>query len=384
MEPITTAALIAGGLAAGASGGQAIASGKMNRKNRAWQEKMYERQKQDNRENAEVAYQRQKDYAQWAWQNFESPAAQRSSMMAAGINPFAQGSSIQPMGTPQAGVAPADSASVPSQGPYQNNPGSALVAGASSLREISMQAIQAENIQAQTELTNATKLKTLAETTSIENANSLFEFTRMAAESDALSKKFKSVVEGVNAEYAEIKAIQDVDEREARIAELWSRQEKNLADAAKTDADRLTVETLREGMKKLQDANIENVETDTGLKKAQTGTEGAKQDDLSASADLKRAQKETEDKLRDGRIKLTDRQAREVLQKIGLTEAQTLTEYEDLVRSMTDTQATSTIWGLVDRLAARIGRKDGKAGYRNADELREKLVKALAEFEKTH
>lgn len=277
--PFAETAIGIGALLGGAaSAGSAVSAGSLNRKNRKWQEKMYNLQVTQRREDAQAQYERMKDYASWAYNKFESPIAQRFAMQAAGINPFFQGSSIQPMGTPQGNVSQADGGSAPSQGPYQNNPMSNIMAGASSLREAALQGVQAENIQAQTEYTNAQRLKTIAETKGIENSNSLFEFVRSAAESDALSKRFRAQIDRVNAEFAEIKAIQDSAERDARIAELWSREENNLAQAAKTDADRLTVDTLRDGMKRLQDANIENVE-------ARTKTEGAKKENFEASTD---------------------------------------------------------------------------------------------------
>lgn len=255
--PFVETALGIGALLGGAaSAGSAVSAGGLNRKNRKWQEKMYKQQLVDNRENARLQWQENRDFSQWAWDKFESPSAQRAAYAAAGVNPFVEGSALQPMGTPQSNATEPDGSSVPSQGPYQNNPMSNIMAGASSLREAALQGVQAENIRAQTELTNATRLKTIAETTSIENFNSLFGFVRSAAESDALSKKFAAKIKQVESEWAEIKAIQDADERDARIAELWSREEKNLAEAAKTDADRLTVETLRDGMKRLQDVKI--------------------------------------------------------------------------------------------------------------------------------
>lgn len=304
--PFAETALGIGALLGGAaSAGSAVSSGGLNRKNRKWQEKMYNLQVTQRREDAQAQYERMKDYASWAYNKFESPIAQRSSMQAAGINPFFQGSAIQPMGTPQGNVSQADGGSVPSQGPYQNNPMSNIMSGASLLREAALQGVQTENIQAQTEYTNAQRLKTIAETKGIENSNSLFEFVRSAAESDALSKRFKAKIDQVNSEFAEIKAIQDSAERDARIAELWSREEKNLADAAKTDADRLTVETLRDGMKRLQDAQIENTEART----------------------------ETEDTLRDGRKSLTDAQAKQALSAAGLSDlAKDRDSYEFFLR----------------------------------------------------
>lgn len=351
MPFVGTAIGIGALLGGAASAGSAISSGGMNRKNRKWQEKMYNLQVTQRREDAQAQYERMKDYASWAYNKFESPIAQRSSMQAAGINPFFQGSSIQPMGTPQGNVSQADGGSVPSQGPYQNNPMSNIMAGASSLREAALQGVQAENIQAQTEYTNAQRLKIIAETKGIENSNSLFEFVRSAAESDALSKRFKAKIDQVNAEFAEIKAIQDSAERDARIAELWSREEKNLADAAKTDADRLTVDTLRDGMKRLQDAQIANVG-------AQTETEGAKKSNLAADTDYKQALKHTEDALRDGRVRLTDQQANKVIEDVFGARISQMREADDLSRLLTGTDRTSSLWGLVDKLIESASRGD--------------------------
>lgn len=350
--PFVGTALGIGALLGGAaSAGSAVSAGGLNRKNRKWQEKMYNLQVTQRREDAQAQYERMKDYASWAYNKFESPIAQRSAMQAAGINPFFQGSALQPMGTPQGNVSQADGGSVPSQGPYQNNPMSNIMAGASSLREAALQGVQAENIQAQTEYTNAQRLKTIAETKGIENSNSLFEFVRSAAESDALSKRFKAKIDQVNAEFAEIKAIQDSAERDARIAELWSREENNLAQAAKTDADRLTVETLRDGMKRLQDAQIGNIQ-------AQTETEGAKQTNLAADTDYKQALKRTEDALRDGRVRLTDQQANKVIEDIFGARIAQMREADDLARVLTGTDRTSSLWGLVDKLIESASRGD--------------------------
>lgn len=348
--PFAETALGIGAILGGASSaGSAISSGGLNRKNRKWQEKMYNLQVTQRREDAQAQYERMKDYASWAYNKFESPIAQRSAMQAAGINPFFQGSSIQPMGTPQGNVSQADGGSVPSQGPYQNNPMSNIMAGASSLREAALQGVQAENIQAQTEYTNAQRLKTIAETKGIENSNSLFEFVRSAAESDALSKKFAAKIKQVESEWAEIKAIQDADERDARIAELWSREEKNLADAAKTDADRLTVDTLRDGMKRLQDAQIENVE-------AQTETEGAKKSNLEALTD-------TENELRRLPKSLTQAQVKEIDQKIRESRVLTAEGIEKLHAWMRGDREASTLFGVLDKYVTGAGKSLLEAQY---------------------
>ena len=334
---------------------------------------MYNLQVTQRREDAQAQYERMKDYISWAYNKFESPITQRSFMRAAGINPFFQGSSIQPMGTPQGNVSQADGGSVPSQGPYQNNPMSNIMAGASSLREVALQDVQAKNIQAQTEYTNAQRLKTIAETKGIENSNSLFEFVRSAAESDALSKRFKAKIDGVNAEFAEIKAIQDSAERDARIAELWSREEKNLADAAKTDADRLTVETLRDGMKRLQDAQIENTE-------AQTETEGVKQTNLAADTDYKQALKRTEDALRDGKIKIQQSEAQKIIQDAFGARLKNMDLAEQLARVLSGTDRSNSLYSILDKAIESLGARE----YDEKENIRRRFLDELHNFVSLH
>lgn len=372
--PFVGTALGIGALLGGAaSAGSAISSGSMNRKNRKWQEKMYNLQVTQRREDAQAQYERMKDYASWAFNKFESPIAQRSSMQAAGINPFFQGSSIQPMGTPQGNVSQADGGSVPSQGPYQNNPMSNIMAGASSLREAALQGVQAENIQAQTEYTNAQRLKTIAETKGIENSNSLFEFVRSAAESDALSKRFKAKIDEVNAEFAEIKAIQDSAERDARIAELWSREENNLAQAAKTDADRLTVETLRDGMKRLQDAQIENTE-------AQTETEGAKRANLAADTDYKQSLKRTENALREGKIKIQQSEAQKIIQDAFGARLKNTELAEQLARILTGTDRSNSLYSVLDKAIESLGSRE----HNEKENVRRRFLDELRNFVSLH
>jgi len=75
MEPVTTAALIGGAASALGSGANVVATGKMNKKTRAWNEKMYAIQQRDN-------------LANWHLQNsYNSPEAQMARLQAAGLNP---------------------------------------------------------------------------------------------------------------------------------------------------------------------------------------------------------------------------------------------------------------------------------------------------------
>lgn len=325
--PFAETALGIGALLGGAaSAGSAVSAGSLNRKNRKWQEKMYNLQVTQRREDAQAQYERMKDYASWAWNRFESPTAQRSAMEAAGINPFVEGSVIQPMGTPQGNVSQADGGSVPSQGPYSNNPMSNIMAGASSLREAALQGVQAENIQAQTELTNANRLKVQAETIGINKSNEILDIVKGIKDNELLSSGFRAAMDKIAAQYAKVNAIADVNEKTARIQELNERAAKEAAEAAKTDSDRLISQYMA-------DANKRAVEAQANLANTQAETEGVKQKNLAADTDYKQALKRTEDTLRDGRKSLTDAQAKQALSAAGLSDlAKDRDSYEFFLR----------------------------------------------------
>lgn len=283
-----TAAIIAGAATAAAAGTNAIAQGKLNRKNRKWQEKMYNKQVADRRADAEAQAQRQKDLAQWAYTNFDSPAAQRAAYAAAGVNPFVEGSSIQPAQVNSGSAQAAQGGDVPGSGPYQMNPMSALQSGASSIIQNAMLDRQMKNADADIALKDAQRIKTLAEAQGQTNENSLFEFARSAAESDALSKRFRAELDKVNAEFAQAFAEADLAQRKALLQEIWSRVKSNLAQAARTDADRLTIDTLRDLQAKSLGAGI-------SLAQAQTSATQAQTDLTKVEADYKRMLTKVED-----------------------------------------------------------------------------------------
>ena len=338
-------------LGGAASAGSAVSAGSLNRKNRKWQEKMHNLQVTQRREDAQAQYERMKDYASWAYNKFESPIAQRSSMQAAGINPFFQGSALQPMGTPQGNVSQAEGGSVPSQGPYSNNPMSNIMAGASSLREAALQGVQAENIQAQTELTNANRLKVQAETIGINKSNEILDIVKGIKDNELLSSGFRATMDKIASQYAEVNAIADVNEKTARIQELNERAAKEAAEAAKTDSDRLISQYMA-------DANKRAVEAQANLANAQAETEGAKRTNLAADTDYKQALKRTEDALRDGRVRLTDQQANKVVEEVFGARIAQMREADDLARVLTGTDRTSSLWGLVDKLIEAVSRGD--------------------------
>lgn len=340
-----TAAIIAGAATAAAAGTNAIAQGKLNRKNRKWQEKMYNKQVADRRADAEAQAQRQKDLAQWAYTNFDSPAAQRAAYAAAGVNPFVEGSSIQPAQVNPGSAQAAQGGDVPGSGPYQMNPMSALQSGASSIIQNAMLDRQMKNADADIALKDAQRIKTLAEAQGQTNENSLFEFAKSAAESDALSKRFRVELDKVNAEFAQAFAEADISQRKALLQEIWSRVKNNLAQAARTDADRLTIDTLRDLQAKSLGAGISLAEAQTSATQAQTG--------------LTQAQTVTEDARKrnlDSQTSLNRHQISKVLtevRKLGVDIKDA--EYDLLLREL-ELQPVSSPAGLVDRLGRALDR----------------------------
>lgn len=142
---------------------------------------------------------------------------------------------------------------------------------------------------------------------------------------------------------------------------------ETLAKIDKLIADKDVSEEMKQNLQKQRDlieSQISATQAQTDLTKAQTSAT--------------QAQTETENALRDGRIKLTEREANKILADIGLSEARSLNEYESLIKAMTGTQPASSFWGYLDRLIARGDSRLG--GYENASDLREKLARALVRY----
>ena len=156
-----------------------------------------------------------------------------------------------------------------------------------------------------------------------------------------------------------------INEADMRIKHgLYS---ETLAKIDKLIADKDVSEEMKQNLQKQRDlieSQISATQAQTDLTKAQTSAT--------------QAQTETENALRDGRIKLTEREANKILADIGLSEARSLNEYESLIKAMTGTQPASSLWGYIDRLIARGDSRLG--GYENASDLREKLARALVRY----
>lgn len=129
MDPVTASALIYGGATVASGAASSFATGKLNKKNRQWQEKMYNMQLENNREDALTAFQRQNQLLE-DQRNFErenrdfelrtsDPQFQMDRMRAAGINPNLIAGQIQPG---QVSANTPSAPSVPSVSPASINP----------------------------------------------------------------------------------------------------------------------------------------------------------------------------------------------------------------------------------------------------------------------
>lgn len=272
---------IAGGVGTLLSGASSlfsgIGAGRRQRKAQKWMEKMNKQNQQFQKDYTKYQNDLERENQELYWQKYNSPAAQRSAMEAAGINPFVEGSVMQPM--------QADSSVSGSGSPGYPTPPDYVTPGLGAIQDfgssLSTLGARLDSIKADTELKNAQAAKVQSETIAQNNVNSIFDLTKAITEFDFLSKKYKTAVDKLNAEWAPIEKMQDAAEKQAAIEELRSRYTKQLAEAAKTDADREINKVLSDKLGKVYEA-------DANLKGEQAKTEGAKREDLGASADYRR------------------------------------------------------------------------------------------------
>lgn len=272
---------IAGGVGTLLSGASSlfsgIGAGKRQRRAQKWMEKMNNQNQQFQKDYTKYQNDLERENQELYWQKYNSPAAQRSAMEAAGINPFVEGSVMQPM--------QADSSVSGGGSPGYPTPPDYVTPGLGAIQDfgssLSTLGARLDSIKADTELKNAQAAKVQSETIAQNNVNSVFDLTKAITEFDFLSKKYKTAVDKLNAEWAPIEKMQDAAEKQAAIEELRSRYTKQLAEAAKTDADREINKVLSDKLGKVYEA-------DANLKGAQAKTEGAKLEDFTASADYRR------------------------------------------------------------------------------------------------
>lgn len=342
-----------------------IGAGRRQRKAQKWMEKMNKQNQQFQKDYTKYQNDLERENQELYWQKYNSPAAQRSAMEVAGINPFVEGSVMQPM--------QADSSVSGSGSPGYPTPPDYVTPGLSAIQDfgtsLSTLGARLDSIKAETDLKNAQAAKTRAETVAQENENSVFGIIRATMNEEYLSTRYRRVMEGINAEWLTIEKMQDADQKAASTQELLARVKNELAQAAKTDADRENNKVITAALKKVYEA-------DANLKGEQAETEGAKRKDLAASADLKSAQAETENALREGRKKVTDAQAKQILSVVGLNEQKlTREKYEDFLRFLNQDDSRS-----VGEWASKISRwLSEKRGNQDLDDYRTAILSKYLE-----
>ncbi len=348
MSALVTSAIIGAAGALGSAGLSSGAAGKLNRVNRDWQERM-----------TVENFQRQKDYADYLsgveskqnadyWRKYNSPAAQKAASLAAGVNPFAAGSNIQPFSADPGSYSGSSPDTPTPSTPFDN---AAFGNIAPAFSQGVQQILQARQAEANIQLTNASALKTQAETIKTQQENSLFAFTKAAAESDALSKQFKARISEVEAQFAEAQAVTDLSERNARIESIWAQAKNSLSQAAKTDADRMYLDFMK-------DANRAQVQSQTTLNQAQAGA-------ATSSAALSDSQRQTEDELRRLRKALTQSQIGEITQKVRESRVLTAQGIEKLNAWLRGDREASSLFGLIDKYVTGSGKDLLSLQYNN-------------------
>ena len=248
-----------------------------------------------------------------------------------------------------------------------SSPSSSNPDGGSSRYDFFRTAAEQQQIENDRKIADATVNKLNAEADKLRGDTKDPEVTKQQQKLDfdwTLVKKEREDVQleidKVNKQYEDAMKQADLSIKQQILFEILAKIDKLLADT--------------EVSKQMK----ENLKSQKALIEAQTKTEGSKQRNLNSFSALNDSERETVDALRDGRVKLTNRQADQVLREIGLSEARTLNEYENLVKAMTGTAPASSLWSYVDRLIARLDSEKG--GYTNADELRRKLASSLLSF----
>lgn len=306
-----------GALASGAASlGSSLTSGSRQKKLMDYQYKK------------EASY--QKDMALHNWNNYNSPAAQRRSMEAAGINPFAGDSSVAGMQMSSNSTGPDLQEAADPLGGFASN----IQAGASSLFQMSEQKRVNDSIIDMNKA-NANKAQADANQTNMMLPGNLDlqhldkQLKTIAGANDALRNQLLAI----EAKYKERQTLLGLQQMQQEIDESLSRVQLNSAE------------------QKVKDKMLEQIDASIRLANAQTSTEGAKQRNLDANSRLTDAQRESEDQLREGRIRLTKNQASAALAAAGLDKAKAASEWQDLFDVLTGAKRATSLYSLIDKMS---------------------------------
>lgn len=358
MSALVTSAIIAGASSLAAAGGSAAAASKMNSRAEKYNRWALKEQQRYQKEYADYLSQLEAQQNNLYWEKYNSPAAQRRARVAAGLSPYADVGGIQ-----TSSVDPGSyGGSTPSAQAFSQPggiPASPLLGAFGNATQQTLSALQAE---ANIELTKSQALKTRAETTGLENTNSMFDIVKSIASEDLTSKRFGNILKELEVKYGEANAITDLESKRVKIAEINASVLERLSNAAKTDADRITVELLRDAQKR-------SLEAGASLAEAQAATEPHKALNLKQDTLLKMAQEETEQLLRTQKFELTRQQARAATMQFVQERILSYRQAEELARYLANLHDPRNMWDGIWRLIslpAGISKSDFAADLYNA------------------
>lgn len=276
LGPLGIAALIGGsfGFAGSmASGAMATADSEAARKfareerirSQKWQEQMMDKQNQ-----------MQKDTAQWSYDNFESPLAQKQNMQAAGMNPFVEGSALQ------SGVTSAPSGpSMPSAATGPNiQPSSqkyiAMQLAADSVGKALQQYKQYQLQDQQIEQTRLQNEGIALDNVAKANNNSIFDLIAQAKQQGLISGDLANKLDAVKLKYADDFAKTDLAAKQQTVDNLKAEFDLILSNVEKNSYEYRYISAMRdrvisqikvdESQIDLNDAKSVNLKADTDLK----------------------------------------------------------------------------------------------------------------------
>lgn len=297
-----------------------------------------------------------KDLTEYMYNRYDSPAAQRKAMEAAGINPFAaEGSSIQP------GAASASGPDQPSGGtaplPNQESPWSNIQPAFAQSANMMMDAYMKE---AQIKKINAETLGVQLSNKAQENENSIFDLVRGEKYEQYLSAHFNRKLRQYDDQIKELRFQMEQGANQAEIFEKLSKVVDNLASAARTDADRIFIEETKDSVIELNKAKAK---------------------EANARARLSDAQTETENGMRKLNQALTRNQIVAAMHEAGIKEIEKMHNLSDLLDDLNGMYKTTSLFGLADKILSGTATQImGAILPGTREEVRKKLIDALAKY----
>lgn len=249
-----------------------------NRQNRRNQERALQQQK----ELMDKEQQMNRADQERTYRLYNSPIAQRKSQENAGLNPFVQGANIQNFSASSPEVS---AGSPPDFAPTQN-PLEGFQTFANQFSSIAGVKQQEDLVDAQVKKTNAETNKALLEGELLQNAVDMKEYTNMVLKEGALGAKLKNKFQRLQNDIAEIESKYVGAERAAKIAELWSQNEANLAQAAKTREEKEIVSKMSKYVEAKEQSQID-------LNTANAKLAGAQASGVSLDTEIKESVRES-------------------------------------------------------------------------------------------